>query len=102
VPATLCFGGGRFRLRSLALEATIVNNYCVVDKHYTSRKYFYMAKTNRHIGIRLSEEDFQKLQQAAEIAWPGARMSQASIILSLALREAERVLGESPRAKGKA
>jgi len=53
-----------------------------------------MTKTTRHIGIRLGEEDFQKLQQAAEIAWPGARMSQASIILSLALREAERVLSE--------
>jgi hypothetical protein len=33
------------------------------------------------------------------LAWPGARMSQASVILSIALREADRILQESPTAR---
>jgi len=58
-----------------------------------------MPKTSQYVGVRLTEENFNKLMEAGRVAWPGAQMSKASTILSLALREAERVLAEKHKPK---
>lgn len=58
-----------------------------------------MQKRTVQVGIRLSEDDLAKLQRAARAAWPGARLSQAAAILSLALREADKILGEEKQRK---
>jgi uncharacterized protein (DUF1778 family) len=59
------------------------------------------SKRTLQIGIRIAPEDLEKLVKAADLAWPGAKLSQSSAILSLALREADRVLQESPTRKGR-
>jgi hypothetical protein len=56
------------------------------------------------VNVKMSEEDFLLLQQAAQSRWPDAIISNSGILLGLARIEAKRVLGSeasSKSAKGK-
>lgn len=54
------------------------------------------------VTIRMSEEDDASIRQVAKKLWPGAVMSQAAVILSLALQRRDQVLHKSERKKKKA
>ena len=53
------------------------------------------AKRDRQITIRISSQDLNLMKQAAEIAWPGALLSTAAIMLSLSRMKAKEILEQA-------
>ena len=52
-----------------------------------------VTKRTVSVTVKMKEEDWGLLAKAAEAIWPGAPVSRSSIMLGLAKREAENVLG---------
>ena len=50
------------------------------------------AKRIVQVNVKMSQEDFQLLQKAAQSRWPDAIISNSGILLGLARIEAKRVL----------
>jgi uncharacterized protein (DUF1778 family) len=50
------------------------------------------GKRDRQLNVRLTTQDIETMQRAADIAWPGAILSTSSILLSLARLKAEEIL----------
>ncbi|MBZ5533999.1 MAG: hypothetical protein LAO20_21420 [Acidobacteriia bacterium] len=53
-----------------------------------------MAKRTSSITVKLSPADYSMLTKAAAVIWPGAIMTNSSIVLSLAKIAAENILGK--------
>lgn len=51
-----------------------------------------MPKRTENVSLRVSPEDLELFKQAAQKLWPGATLTQTSIILDLARLHAEAVL----------
>ncbi len=50
------------------------------------------SKRTVQVNVKMSEEDFLLLQQAAQSRWPDAIISNSGILLGLAKIEAKRVI----------
>ena len=50
------------------------------------------SKRDRQITIRLTDADLALMKRAARVAWPGAILSTASVMLSLSRLKAEEIL----------
>ena len=53
------------------------------------------TKRDRQITIRISSQDLNLMKQAAEVAWPGALLSTAAIMLSLSRMKAKEILEQA-------
>ena len=62
----------------------------------SSRKIAAMAKRNLQLNIRLSDDDLALLKKAGAALWPGIPITTSTLILSLAKKAAEEVLGAKP------
>ena len=51
-----------------------------------------MAKRTSSVTVKMSETDYQMLKKASETVWPGAILTNSSIVLGLAKRAAEEIL----------
>jgi hypothetical protein len=51
-----------------------------------------MSKRTTSVTVKMTAEDFALLQKAANSVWPGAVLTQSSIVLGLARIGAEAVL----------
>jgi hypothetical protein len=63
-----------------------------------------MSEAGKHIvqvNVKMSEDDFALLQQAAEKLWPDAIISNSGIVLGLARIAARQTLGDRPHGKRK-
>jgi hypothetical protein len=56
-----------------------------------------MGKRTTSVTVKMSEQDFELMNKAAETIWPGAPMTKSSIILGLARMGAEAVLKGAKR-----
>jgi hypothetical protein len=56
-------------------------------------------KRDRQITIRVSDGDLTLFKQAAAEAWPGAILSTASVMLSLARLQADQILSQTSARK---
>ena len=56
-----------------------------------------MAKRDRAVTIRLTTDDLERMLNAAAVAWPGASMSTAAIVTSLAKMKAQEILASKPK-----
>lgn len=51
------------------------------------------------VTVRMKPSEYEKLRRAANEIWPGAIITDAAIVLGLALRGAEATKREHPRSK---
>ena len=60
-----------------------------------------MSKPRRTVpvSVKMSEEDVEKFEAAARILWPGAILTQSSMVLSFARKGMEAALAELNRKK---
>jgi hypothetical protein len=56
-----------------------------------------MGKRTTSVTVKMSEQDFELMNKAAETIWPGAPLTKSSIILGLARMGAEAVLKGTKR-----
>ena len=56
-----------------------------------------LVKRDKLLSVRLTTEDLKLLQQAAGVLWPGAPVSNSSILLGLAKLKAQEVLQKKGR-----
>jgi uncharacterized protein (DUF1778 family) len=54
-------------------------------------------KRTVQVNVKMTEDDFRLLQKAAEKRWPGAMMTNSSIVLSLAKIAAREILRKKKR-----
>ena len=54
-------------------------------------------KRTEAVTVRLTESDLKKLQQAADILWLGAVLTQSGMILGLARLKADEIMRQKPK-----
>jgi hypothetical protein len=59
------------------------------------------GKRTVQVNVKMSAEDFDNLQKAANILWPDAILSNSGILLGLARLSAKEVLKKKARKPGK-
>ena len=57
------------------------------------------GKRTVQVNVKMSEEDYELLQQAAEKLWPEAVISNSGILLGLAKMAAKQALAGTPAVK---
>ena len=60
-----------------------------------------MAKRTLQINVRMSNEDLALLKKAAATQWPDLELTTSTIVLSLAKKEADRILHPARERKRK-
>jgi hypothetical protein len=59
------------------------------------------SKRDIQVGVKMSAEDFAELKRAADLLWPGAILTNSSVILGLAKLKASDVLtAKKPKPRG--
>lgn len=58
-----------------------------------------MGKRTTSVTVKMSEEDYELLNKAADSIWPGALLTRSSVVLGLAKIGAETVLKKPKRKK---
>jgi hypothetical protein len=58
------------------------------------------GKREIQVGVKMSAEDFAELKRAADVLWPGAILTNSSVILGLAKLKASDVLNEKKKPRG--
>jgi hypothetical protein len=59
------------------------------------------GKRTVQVNVKMSAEDFDNLQKAANVLWPDAILSNSGILLGLARLSAKEVLKKKARKAGK-
>lgn len=57
------------------------------------------SKRTAQVNVRLTPEDLELMRKAAEQNWPGLPLSNSTLLLTLATRQAEQILDAHPRTK---
>jgi hypothetical protein len=60
-----------------------------------------VEKRTKAVSVKMSETDYRTLQTAAAIMWPGAVLTDSSMVLGLARLKAQEVLREPRRSDRK-
>jgi hypothetical protein len=53
------------------------------------------------VTVKMSQEDWDRLERAAAVLWPGAIMTRSSQVLALVRQQVDRVLEQEPTTKKK-
>ncbi len=63
------------------------------------REYRAMAKRDLQVSVKISKEDLALLRKACDRLWPGAPVTNSTLLLVLAKQRAEEILEKHPRSK---